>query len=279
MKIFLAAELHAHRRGRFLTTLLDAELPSDGRLPDTGYLMMIGEHFQQSEQAREYFSWIKSPGRVLLLLPPYREGVITDALNWRIGYTQNAPVSLHQDSLSAMVQSEVIYRIDGNDGDSDRLCDHGWADRTSHTRYWKVHANGGIMAATLLPLWSISLINSGAQVKQWLSWFMEQSGKVRSPDADARLDEDTMALMPNDYTIMVCCYGWDVSAEVELTGIIDRSAVPIISLSDFDLPDNFGRLRRCGLLNDTGLTPRGLEILKSSPYWSYAGQLREMGMS
>jgi hypothetical protein len=239
---------------------------------------MIGEHFQQSERAEAYLSWIKAPRRVMLTLPPYQEGPINDALNWRIGYTRNVPVSLHPDSLSAMVQTEVIYRIDGNDGDSDMLCDHGWADQTSHTRYWKVHANSGVMAATMLPLWSISLINSGAYVKQWLSWFMEQSGKVCAPDENDRRDEDKIALMPNDYTMMVCCYGWKVSTEAELKHKLDQSTIPILSLTDFDLPDNFGRLRRFGLLNDTGLTPRGLEILKTSPYWGYAGQLRKMGM-
>lgn len=275
MKFFLSSEFQSHRRGRFLAALLGAESLADGSLPYSGLLFVAGEHFQASaSRQQDYWSWARQPGCSLLLLPPWQEGRISEALDWSIGYSTGCPVSPTDDSVAALVAAEVIYRIEGDDGASEAMAHHLWSDHSSHTRYWKAHSNSGLIAATTLPLWSISLINQGLRVRTWLEWLDSQAGMSSVSAAATEDDAFLLSLSPHDYTVLVCCHGLNVSTPSTLSEAICRSLAPIINLSEFDLPESFARLRSRGWINESGLTAEGLDVLKTSQYWGYAQHLK-----
>jgi len=275
VKVYLESELFAHRRGRFLASLLTAELYSKSSSPNSGMLLMIGERFQGAgELQEEYLSWARQSGCALLLLPPYREGRLCDALDWSIGFAGNSLAATQDRSLPAIVASEVVYVLKGIDGSSESAMGHLWSDHLLNTRYWKAHVNSGLVAATTLPLWSISTLDHADVTREWLDGLYRQTGKV-SPLAVVPNQKGALChLTPHDYTVLVCSYGLDATTPEVLSERIHSSVVPIVDLDSFDLPASFGRLKSLGLLDGGGLTPEGLNHLKSSPYWVFAEHLK-----
>ena len=275
MKLFLSPDLHAHRRGRFLSSILDVEPLPEGRLPDNGFLLMGGEPFQDAgDQQQDYLAWARQPGRALLLLPPYKEGRLFTALDWEIGFASGQQMAADPDSLAHVVEQEVMFRLEGNDGSSDKAAGHLWADHSSHTRYWKAYANSGLVAATTLPLWSISLMNHANLVLAFLGWLNGQTGKVSAAKSTTVERDIKPVLMPQDNTIMVCCYGLAVTSAVQMSEAIRQCATPFLNVAEFNLPESFNRLKAQGFLGETGLTAEGLAYLQASNYWAFAEHLK-----
>jgi hypothetical protein len=275
VNIYLASKLFAHRRGRFLSSLLGAELFPEPSRPNSGMLLMIGEQFQGAGELQEgYLSWARQPGCALLLLPPYREGRLSEMLDWSIGFAGSSLAATQDLSLPAIVASEVVYVLKGIDGSSESEMGHLWSDHALNTRYWKAHVNSGLVAATTLPLWSISTLDHADVTREWLDGLYRQTGKV-SPLVEGPNQEETPCqLTPHDYTVLVCCYGLDVTTPEALSECMRLSVVPIVNLESFDSVPSFDRLKHLGLLDGSGLTPEGLNQLKSSKYWVFAEHLK-----
>lgn len=275
MKIYLSPELFAHRRGRFLVSLLDAELFPEQSCPDAGMLLMIGEQFQEAGDHQErYLSWARQPGCALLLLPPYKEGRLCEGLDWSIEFACDPLTATQNVSLPAIVASEIVYCLEGIDGRSEPEIGHLWSNHSLNTRFWKANVNSGLIAATTMPLWSISLMDHAELICEWLNWLYRQTGKV-SPSANCSHHEETPChLAPHDYTILVCCYGLGVVSPEALSERMRLSVIPIVNLEGFDLPDSFDRLNRLGLLDENGLTSEGLTHLQSTHFWVFAEHLK-----
>lgn len=274
MRFFLSPELQAQRRGRFLATLIGTEPLAGEGLPNNGFLLVIGEHFQSlGSQQQDYLSWARQPGCALLLLPPYQEGRIATGLDWAVRYSTGQPLAPEQGSIAALLAAEVIYRMEGGDGASEEDV-HLWTDHSSHTRYWKAHSNSGLVAATTLPLWSISLINEEAMVCTWLECLAQQTGRLSAPVA-ATEDDALPPLSPHDITVIVCSYGLNIATPRALSEALGRIPIPIINLAGFDLSASFERLSRRGFINASGLTAEGLDFLQTSQYWAYAEHLKQ----
>lgn len=278
MKVFLTPTLHAHRRGRFLQGLLDAEPLSVQALPETGLLLMTGEEFQGLEdksQQQTYLTWSRQASCALVLLPPFQEGKIVDEVDWSIHFASNSLNAMTTDSIAALLAAEMVYGLDARDGGSEQSQGHFWLDHSINTRYWKAHVNTGVFAATTLPIWSISLIDQSSRLKEWLIWLYEQAGKCSAVEKQVSEKDSVEVLLPHDYTIMVCCYGFGVASSSAIIEKLSQSAVPIIQLANFDIEDSLKRLKRLAYLGDDGLTSTGLEKLQSGRYWVFAEHLRK----
>jgi hypothetical protein len=276
VRIFLSSDLHAHRRGRFLANILDVEPLLENALPDSGFVLMGGQPFQETVvKQQDCVTWARQPGCTLLLIPPYKEGRLFAFLDWTIGFNTSQLVVSESDSVAHVVAKEVVYRLDGSDGSNDSAAGHVWVDHSSNTRYWKDHSNSGTIAATTLPLWSISLMDYSGRVRGFLEWLNKQTGKSTSTKIIAA-EQVKSVLTPQDHTVMVCCYGMEINTASRLSEVVDNSAIPFLNLAGFNLPQSFDRLGRYGLLDDTGLTTEGLAYLKASPYWAFAEQLKGM---
>lgn len=271
MNLYLAPELQAHRRGRFLASLLAITQPSEQALPRAGFVLMTGEQMQASPELQaECISWARQPGCTLLLLPPYKEGPILPSLDWVIELTSSPLANAQPESLESILAGELSHRLQGMDGTCTTATSLG--DLAYHTRYWKAHSNSGLIAATTLPLWSINLLDHVDKVGAFLAEIDKHTGKPSVPTPKEEPQEDT--LHPQDVTVLVCCYGFDLATVEGLSERLCGYAVPLLNLASFDLPESFNRLRRGGFLDDKGLTETGLAFLRASKYWSFAENLK-----
>lgn len=275
MKLFVSPDLLRHRRGRFLANILDAKEWVEDKPPESGIVLVSGEALQQSPEKRaHYLSWVRSPGRCLLLIPPFQLGSLIDDLDWWISYASSSKHALETKSVAQLVASEVQYQLGGHDGGSESSAEHYWDDHAFHTRYWKAHSNSGLIGVTVLPLWSISLMDHAELLGTFLSWFSGQCGKASIKSV---IDEDKKpTLEPEDHTVLVCCYGLGVSSAADLSATINQSAVPFLDLNGFDLLASFERLSGLGYLDHQGLTDAGLSYLQESPYWGFAEHLQRV---
>lgn len=273
MKLYLTPELLAHRRGRFLSSLLAIEPSSAAGLPESGVVLMTGGQLQESSELQAACSaWARQPGCILLLLPPYKEGPILSALDWVVEFSSDHPVVLGAASAESIVAQEVMYQLQGADGSATAGCGVHVGGHRSYTRYWKAHSNSGLFAATLLPLWSISLLNHAHLVTEFLEDLNRHTGKSSVPVAED--DQSESVLHPQDLTVMVCCYGFEVATAATLMERLHDYAVPLLNLAHFDLPESINRLLQGGLLNQQGLTKAGLAFLQASKYWAFAENLK-----
>lgn len=270
MKLYLTPELQAHRRGRFLTSLLGISQSVEQGLPQTGFVLMTGELVQASpDLQQECAAWVRQPGCSLLLLPPYQEGSIFHFLDWVIELASSIPVA-EQPSLESILEGELSYRLHGMDGACAEDMPSG--ELASHTRYWKAHSNSGLLAATTLPLWSISLLDQAALVHDFLDKIERHCGL---PSVSAEETKPQDAIRAEDVTVLVCSYGFNVATAEGLLSRLKTYAVPLLNLDNFDLPGSIVRLRNAGLINDFGLTEQGLAYLMGSNYWAFAETLRK----
>lgn len=264
MKLYLTPELLSHRRGRFLSGLLAIEPSPGGGLPESGMILMSGEQWQASaERQADYMVWARQPGCVLLLIPPYKEGIILPSLDWTVEFSSTLFTATGSDSLGDLLAQERVFKLLGRDGS---------IDEQSHIPYWKAHSNSGLVAATVLPLWSISLLNHADSVMNFLKGLYRLAGKTSAPVRKDETPDD--ALHPEDLTVMVCCYGYDVVTADSLAERLRRDPVPLLNLSSFDLPESFARLQRVSMLGEQGLTEAGLAFLQASKYWFFAEHLK-----
>lgn len=271
MSIYLAESLANHRRGRFLSSLIQAQPLGDG-LDVHGCVLMVGKDYQQmpSKGKLHWHQWCRLSGNVLLLLPPYKSGVIDDKLDWNIGFTEDS--SSIDDSLTSLLSSEVTQHLTGKQGLSDRGLGHLWGD-AFNTRYTRDHAASGIFAATCLPLWSISLLDKSDIVHSWLDFFITLAGEAEVIDEAGQVAE--IILQPIDYSVLICLYAWKVKNADELLAFQSKLSVAIFNLSQQEIKDSLVRLRQIEFIDNDGLSELGLTSLLESAYWPYAETLKE----
>jgi hypothetical protein len=271
VKLYLSQELQAHRRGRFLASLLGISQSSENGFPQTGFLLMTGEQLQASRETQEACAaWARQPGCALLLLPPYQQGSIFQFLDWVIELAPSISIAVKQASLTSMLEGELTYSLRGMDGACKE--DMPLGDLTCPTRYWKAHSNSGLIAATTLPLWSISLLDQATLVHDFLTKIERHCGLPHFNGEEKKPQKDTVR--PEDVTVLVCSYGFNVATADGLLSRLKTYAVPLLNLAAFDLPGSMVRLRNAGLINDSGLTEQGLAHLMGCKYWAFAENLR-----
>ncbi|WP_177198045.1 hypothetical protein [Nitrosomonas communis] len=247
-----------------------SQSPEHG-LPQTGFVLMTGEQLQASRESQEECAaWVRQPGCSLLLLPPYQEGSIFHFLDWVVELAPSIAVAVKRALLMSMLEGELTYRLRGVNGACTE--DMPLGEPTCHTRYWKGHSNSGLIAATTLPLWSISLLDQAALVHDFLAKIERHCGLPSVTTEETKPQED--AIRPEDVTVLVCSYGFNVATAEGLLSRLKTYAVPLLNLANFDLPESMVRLRNAGLINDNGLTEQGLAHLMGCKYWAFAENLR-----
>jgi hypothetical protein len=272
VKLYLTPELQAHRRGRFLASLLGISQTSELGLPKTGFVLMTGEALQASREIQEECAaWVRQPACSLLLLPPYQEGSIFHFLDWMVELAPSNSLATKQASLASLLAGELTYNLRGMDGACTEDMSPG--DLICHTRYWKAHSNSGLLAATTLPIWSISLLDQAALVHDFLANIERHCG-LPSVSAKEIKPQENDAIRPEDVTVLVCSYGFNVATAEGLLSKLKTYAVPLLNLASFDLPESIVRLRNAGLMNDHGLTEQGMAYLMGCKYWAFAESLR-----
>lgn len=237
--------------------------------------MMTGEEFQDpSSDQSGWLRWAREPGHALVLLPPFNVGHVVNGLDWTVTFAQDLPVSAANTPLTAMLAAEVSFQLAGTDGDSDSSQGHVWTSGQLNTRFWKAHSNSGLVAATTLPIWSITLLDSGLLVQEWLASLFSHVGKAAVPEPIA--DTEAVATPTSqDFAVMVCCHAYGVGAPDTLLAVLQQQSVQVVDLRSFDMHGIFERLRAMALVEESGLSTKGLELLRQSAFWGYAARLKE----
>ena len=282
LSVYLQSSLANHRRGRLLSKLLKAEA-SENSLPDAGLLLMPGQEFQNlaPQQQEEFFSWCSQPGRTLLLIPPFSEKQVAESelVDWRFSYRES-PAATDEDSLSGVLADEVNLSLQGTEGAFDSEHDHQWLDLSPNCRYWKKHAGTGVFAATVLPLWSISLLGHGELLQSWLEHIHSHAGKASDSAKSAADQQNEVVIMDADYTTMVCIQGWSCQTLSDLTKkLYATGGIPIFSIEQDALDESLKRLKQAKYLvadeSLINLSEAGVSALEASPYLAYVDSLRE----
>ncbi|MCO1333157.1 hypothetical protein MO867_02270 [Microbulbifer sp. OS29] len=270
MSIFVEAKLAQNRKGWFLCNLLSADGFDAQSLPDAGLLMMTGEDFALRAYQAEVQAWTAQPGRVLLLLPPFSDDsdqplFNNKLLDWHL--TANTQENIGSvGSLASLLASETELALVGTDGDS--LPEHSFENGQLHTRYFRKHTNSGMLVATCLPLWSITLLDHGAVVKSWLRWFIEHAG-VAQPVVTKH---STFELSAGDLNLLVCAFGFGAS---NLERVIESNKkMALFDLQKLMAKERWPLLLEHGYLDKQSLSAKGQEALEGSPYWAYAQALK-----
>lgn len=269
MKLFITSSLSSHRHGRFFTGQLGAEVADD--LPQEGLLLMHGKSFQQSEQSKqnEFLKWAENPGCALLLLPPFDMGDVIQELDWQIAL--NDGVADSDDGLVPnTLAGETSLIIEGQNGDFDRAYGHQWRDFTINTRIFKKHSGTGVIAATCLPLWSISLLELAGETKDWLTGIYAYAGQA----GESASSSESQELMPEDFTVLVCFYAWGISSLKQLQARLSAKS-SLISLGEEQAKVSMKKLLECHCLDAAGISEQGKVELMNSPYWPYAESLKQ----
>jgi hypothetical protein len=275
MDVFLDDRLARHRRGRFLATQLDARV-AEATQPEAGIRLMIGKDVQCLAEAERQalIEWCQGPGRTLLLLPPYQEGLLLPALDWTIGFRET-PAPPNGARLPDRLATETTYRLDGRDGDSDASAGHRWPDHSVNTRYLKAHSGSGVLAATCLPLWSITLQDEAESTLDWLRALHRQAGAAGAPTRRSRSAGAEPSLTAEALGLMVCLYGWQ-SADIDsLLRTIEAQPVPMFRLDRARASAMLARLSDLGYSDAGGLSMVGEKRLRESTYWGFAQCLRQ----
>tara|TARA_R110002072_G_scaffold302794_1_gene488785 strand:+ start:23636 stop:24451 length:816 start_codon:yes stop_codon:yes gene_type:complete len=267
MSIFVEDKLTQNRKGRFLCNLLSADGFDAESLPDAGLLIMTGEDFALCTYQAEVQAWTAQPGRVLLLLPPYGDQPLfnSNLLDWQLTASTQENIG-SVGSLASLLASETELALVGTDGDS--LPEHSFENGQLHTRYFRKHTNSGMLVATCLPLWSITLLDHGPVVKSWLRWFIEHTG-VAQPVVTKH---SKFELSAGDLNLLVCAFGFGSS---NLDWVIESNQkMALFDLQKLMAKERWPLLLEHGYLDKQRLSEKGQEALEGSPYWAYAQALK-----
>lgn len=282
LPVYLQSSLANHRRGRLLGKLLKAEASEDS-FPDAGLMLMPGQEFQALalEKQEEFFNWCSQPGRTLILIPPFSDKPVSESgfIDWHFTYRES-PVAADKDSLPGVLADEVNLSLQGTDGAFDSEYDHQWLDMTPNSRYWKKHAGTGVFAATVLPLWSISLLGHGELLQSWLEPIHSHAGKASDSAKSSADQQNEVVIKDTDYTTMVCIHGWSCQTLSDLTDkLYVKGGIPVFSIEQDVLDESLKRLKQAKYLvadeSLISLSEAGVSALEASPYLAYADSLRE----
>ncbi len=272
--VFLAGELANHRRGKVIADLfpVNALIESD-ELPDSGSLIMFGQNWQQcnKEQQDVYTKWLKLPGRQLLLIPPFKEGLIANHLDWQVKLQNEIQEG---EGLAASLGDEIKYSFDATSCQSERTLGHSWQSGELNTLFFKLHATSGQFVVTSLPLWSLTCLNELVLVSDWYKSLFRFAGAAKVSEQVSSTKKNKLVLHEAHHVLLCCAYGKTFEHGIQLIERVKRLA--LFNVADEALINALVDIDNHQLLNNGNLTKAGEEILIISPYKLYADELQRM---
>jgi hypothetical protein len=264
LHIALLGELADHARGRNLTVSFGAS-PAES-LPVHGVAIVFGKEFQrESTMATEWTTWTASPGRLLIVLPPFGRGTCGVPLEWEASWAE--ALAGGEPGLSQLVARERKYELRGRLNPIERIAGQ------MATAGWRRHPSAGLLVVTTLPLWSLSLLDKREICAFWLADLYGQAG---SPQVEEAAVEQAKAelreLLPNEWTVLLhLCTGPFESDRSALKALAESS---IFRIEERNAAETLRELDNLGLASKGELTARGIELLRRGPYAVYADNLR-----
>ena len=264
--VWLYGRIGEGRRRRILGMTLRAESVSE--LPDeSGVLMVSGEDFALAEIRKPLLQWIQEPGRLLLVVPPLQTGSQEIPIRWTVQYADNPPEGGFD--LAALLAGEVQYRLHG-DFLTDQVRNMQFAGQTLAVGYYRPRISTGVLAITVLPIWSLRAVDQPKLSQDWLIRLFELSGKPRGAGEQVQQGPN---LTPLHFSILLhLASRQHKTLDTALNSLESSTVFKITRQRGIRLCDDLVKL---GYINKTSLTDSGSEALRKSPYAIYLNALKE----
>ena len=264
--IWRVGSLATHVRGKVLAEASGAR-PVDPLPDDFGLGLMFGTEFQDADAAgkQQLCRWSEPAGRVLLLIPPFRVGAEALPADWRI-YRPSRTDPTGADKLAKLLGPEVRFEVTGSVQVATEV-NGQWNSGGIHTGYYRKHPHAGLFAVTCLPLWSLTVLDHRATLRDWLSTLLGVAGEP-APAKDT--DEPGCDFRPNKnhYAVMLHLCQRDFGSRQEALATLADS--PVLALPNETADQCLRELAAAGLITEVKLTEAGRDLLFNSPYATYA---------
>ena len=261
MKVVLVGELGTHARGKMLVASADAQVRE---LPPAGIALAFGKEAQRKpEQLVTWAAWAQQPGRVLVLVPPFRRGACATPTAWEALRTE--PLAGGESELGRLLASERQHELRGDLVPADRV------GGQVITGCWRRHPAAGLFVVTALPLWSLRVLDHPAMLRDWLGQLLDEAGTadVASPTGTAAFEPD-----PRDWSVLLhLCTGPYANTAAVLQAL-ERSV--LFAVPSAEARHAAQRLEAAGWVEGGALTAAGRAALQASPHAVYANALSRM---
>lgn len=264
--VWLYGRIGEGRRKKILGMTLKAEVVDD--LPaESGIMMVSGEDFAQDEFRSPLLGWIQEPGRLALIVPPFQPGSQSTPFRWSVSYADELPDG--GSGMAALLAGEVQYFLRG-DFMTDHIRDMQFTGQRLAVGYYRPRVSTGVLAATVLPIWSLKAFDQPKLSQDWISKLFELAGKPREAEVQ---ETGGLALMPLHYSILLHLASRQYETLEEALEFLEKSPIFKISREQGQvLCDDLGKLE---YIDKASLTDVGWEALQTSPYAVYLDALKE----
>lgn len=270
--ILLGESLSSHRRGRILTTAVNAQ-PSPDIPSEESLCLLFGSDFQSASEETQirWFNWSQQPGRVLLLIPPFKSLSCNLPTEWNIQRRQVAP-SIQEKGLVQALSSEVRFELEGQLQVPTQLTGQ-WDDQTLCTAFYRQHPHSGVFAITCLPLWSLVILDWVPDLKQWLSDLYGLAQRVEGAIAPST-EPNTFAPSLTHFTVLLHLLTDNFKSDSEALEALKTST--LLSLEPTQAAQCLQELNTHNLVNKATITAAGRQLLRQSQYAFYAEELEAL---
>lgn len=264
--VFLHGPLATHRRGKVLQEVLSATATEE--MPDSrASVIAFADGFQGADAAEQsrLVEWTRTPGHLLLLVPPFAASVTVCPVNWQAERLECPPPG--GEGLAKMLASEVSYRLTGR-LQTPALPGATWSDLSVCLGSYRPHPAAGLFAVTCLPVWSLAVLDVPEGLQSWLETLLAICGESPGPVSTMN------ALQPDHYGLLVFLLSSSFDDEEQAVSGLCSSTV-------FRFSPERGRsllkeLRERNLVVGAKPTPEAHELVMQSPYALYVSALREV---
>jgi hypothetical protein len=257
MQRWLASSLATHRRGTRLASALGA-IPLDDAKPDAGLCLLSGQDFQRGD-AEAWAGCSERQGRVLVLIPPFDVEHCQIPVSWSVAW--RTPPHAEAPALLRLLAPEVKYSLDGKLGPAP-LPGAEFADHTLATALHRRHPHAGALVITVLPLWSLALLDQEADLQAWVS---DVEG-LTAAGIPAESGQSVQDFVPRKehFTVLLHLLSGPYADRDAALAALERS--PIFAGAPPHATSLWSELESSGLLRGGALTDAGRSAIEQSPY-------------
>jgi hypothetical protein len=264
--VLLEGSLASHARGRTLAVSFGAVTESE--LPPAGCALVLGKDFQGDDAlAQRLVAWAVSPGRLLVVLPPFARDACDVPVGWEPRRTES--VAGGETALGRLLAGERRHEIRG------RLVPFEKTGGSVVTAGWRKHPAAGLVVITALPIWSLTALDHTAECREWLTELYGQAGTaptVQEEEQTAESDAAGYAPTADEWTLLLHLCTGPYANDAAAFDALARSAVH--RLAPDAATSAHISLSAAGLVDGGSLTQAGDHALLDGPYAPYARALR-----
>lgn len=266
LPVLLHGALATHRRGRILREAFSAEA-APSLPPSGGVLISFAETFQSAEEPEQVrlIEWTRTPGRVLLLVPPFAAGACARPVSWQ---TERLEGARGGEGVALLLAGEVTHRIEGK-LQTPAIPGATWSDLSVCTATYRLHPAAGLFAVTCLPLWSLAVLDAPMEARKWLQSLVSLAGEARPAPAPAQAP-----LSADHFGLLVFLLSRRFDGDEQALSTLRKS--PIFRIAPERAQALLNELRTRGLVVGVMPTTEATQLVMQSPYALYVTALREV---